>query len=625
MKKLNPIYFYISYFILNLINTYILMFAIFHPNISSYSFDLNSFLFSLIGNVGVLTLFYTISIVLFKSSKARTNFLCIISFFFMVMCIGLAIYTNIFSVFFSISHLQSFGNPAQGSFIRYYASYSLHMIADFTQMIHLLVYLFLLLIRSITYNYEIKYHNPLTKTLLLTLSLVFMIIPIINTESKITKTINKSSLSAQYGIQNIGVYDYYLYDAFNFLFGKTRLDDTDLDKISDYLEESEKLTYINPIDMKEYSVINEFTNLASDMNLVMIQLEAINNFVINLEVDGVEITPNLNKLVSKSLYYNRFYSSAGIGNTSDSEFSALTGLSGNGSELTIFNYTGSNYNTLAKDFNKKGYVTFSAHGNTGRFYFRSQEHLRTLGFQTHYDLDYFKESNPNVPLIHSYLDDKYFLDKFVDIMPSDKNFFAYGITVTSHSPYVPTSEIPKHNFKGLSSLASSYLDFVMYVDEAIGIFIDSLAENNLLDNTVVVLFGDHTSSLFKNDLEGILDTKLDPISQRLLLQSTPLIIYNEALFTTKLNNKVVSTIDFYRSFSNLFGLDSKYHFNNDIFTDEPGFVYSPRNLDIIFNEFVIEYPSKKANRPISNINKYITLFENKKYVNDAILKTKYFE
>lgn len=625
MNKLKPIYFYISYFLLNLANSYIVVFGIIHPNISSYSFDFNSFLFSLIGNIGVLSLFYVISIIIFNRTKHRINFLVGISIIFTLLSLGTAIFANIFSTFFTLTQLSSFNNPSQGSFFVYYAKYSLSMIMDFTQMIHLLIFILLIIISGFTDKKEIRYHSPLYKSMFLIISICFMFLPIVNLTSKVKDTIYSTNLNAQYGSTNLGLYDYYFYDAYKYYFRDNSITLEEQVLIEKYISDSQNLTYTNFQDQKTYTINNEYTNLANNMNLIMIQLEAINTFLIDLEVDGIEITPNLNKLVDKSLYFNRFYSAAGIGNTSDSEFSSLTGLYGNGNELTIFDYSGKNYETLAKDFKKSGYQTFSTHGNIGEFYYRSSEHLNTLGFDTHYDLKYFNENYTNVPLIHSYLDDQFFFEKTVDLMPADEKFFAFLIAVTSHTPYVPTEEIYAHNFKGLTKLASSYLDFVKHVDDGIPNLIAGLEEKGLLENSILVFFGDHTSSLFGPDMESILNQKIKPIDLRLMLQSTPLIIYNENLFEPAISDKVVSTVDFYRSFSNLFGLNSKYYFNNDIFTQEPGFVYSPRNLDLIYQETVIEYPSKRVHGDLSQVQQYIEYFEKLKIANDGILKSRYFK
>jgi len=48
-------------------------------------------------------------------------------------------------------------------------------------------------------------------------------------------------------------------------------------------------------------------------------MEALQHFVINSKMNGREITPNLNKLVKESLYFDNIYVQVAGGNTSDAE------------------------------------------------------------------------------------------------------------------------------------------------------------------------------------------------------------------------------------------------------------------------------------------------------------------
>ena len=59
---------------------------------------------------------------------------------------------------------------------------------------------------------------------------------------------------------------------------------------------------------KAKSPTNEYSGMMKDKNLILIQMESFNNFVIGLEIEingeFVEVTPNLNAIVRKSLYFN---------------------------------------------------------------------------------------------------------------------------------------------------------------------------------------------------------------------------------------------------------------------------------------------------------------------------------
>lgn len=610
---------------LNLVNAYVLMSGVVHPNLSNYRFDLGSFITSLIGNMGVLLAFFAMSFIFFKRPKGRSIFLLVLSSVFTFWCFALAIYTNIFSTYFKFSHLDCFNNPTTSNYIMFYISYALKLVTDITQFIHLIPFFLLVIIFVFTNKTIVRYHYPSVKLGLLVASLLFIVMPFFQFNASISGTIYESSINNLYGAHQSGVYDYYFFDLFYYLFPKaTSIQASEVTKIEDFLDYYEQDSYVNPIDGITYTVANDATNLANGKNLFIIQLEAINDFIVGLEVNGQVVMPTLTSLAHNGLYYDEFYSTSGIGNTSDCEFSSLTGLYGNGNDLTIFRYAGENYHTLAKDFKAAGYETFSLHGNTGAFYYRNYEHLRTLGFDRHYDLEYFQTLGEELPFIHSYLADEYFFNKLPTILESKTQYFGYAISLTSHSPYVPAPEIPTYDWGNLTDLATSYLNYCRYLDDSLQIFMDQMEAKGILDDVVLVLYADHTSSLFQPDYNSIFKMKSTELQFRKDLQNVPFIIYNEDLFTGSTHHKVCGTVDVYRTLSNLFGLTSQYHFGADMLDSEPSFIYSPRNLDIWYDGGFMMYPSDTYQGNESLYQMIKTQFEFYKYHNDLILRTKYF-
>lgn len=64
----------------------------------------------------------------------------------------------------------------------------------------------------------------------------------------------------------------------------------------------------------------QFYGADKGKNLIVVQMESFQSFLLGLTIDGQEITPNLNKLVQENTYFNNFYTNAGQGTTSDAEF-----------------------------------------------------------------------------------------------------------------------------------------------------------------------------------------------------------------------------------------------------------------------------------------------------------------
>lgn len=624
--KLSPIFLYLAFFIVNLINANIFLSGILNPNLPGFNRSFLDIFLSTLGDTGILMIFFAMSFFFFSNIKKRAIFLLIVTLLLTILGIGLASFANIFALGFSFVQLDSFQNPSQIEFVLYYARYALSFLFKAPQNLYLFPFLGFIMV--FLFTDKSGYIKPLLKTKLVSflLGLIFVVLPIFTYPSQTLDTVFEHTANPIHAGGKMGLYRYYIEDLVTYLVPNKDYVATseDLIELQSFMTLKESDCHINLLDDTTYCRENEYTGIAQGKNLILVQLEAINNFVIGLTIDGIEITPNLNRLAENGKYFDQFYSSSGIGNTSDAEFSAMTGLYGNGNELTMYTYDGSNYPSLAKLFREENYDTFSLHGNVGDFYKRNINHIETLGFDTHYDLDSFTGD-----LIHSWLNDKSFLIQSVEIMKTyDGPFFSFPLTVTSHAPYVPSPQVPcdLDRFNSLTNMAKNYIEHVMYVDEAIGLFLDKLETEGLLENSILAFYGDHTSSLFKGDLESALNTTVTDIFYRKEMQKVPFILYNESIFTPEMISKVRSTVDMSATFANLFGLNEGVRFGVDALSQEPTFVYSPRSLDVIFDNGFLEYPRNRLYNATNGftLEQAVHLFEQQKRINDLILKTKYF-
>lgn len=624
-KIITPDSFYLIFIVLNMINAFIIATGIFHPGIGPFKMDILSFVFSTIGNIGVLSLIVLFSLLVFKSTKKRLTFLIIITIILSIFCGFLAVFGNIFGLFFDYQQLKSFNNPSESEFIAYYLTYIVHMLTDFSISVHLIPVILIIVARIFTdVSRELSFTLNRFKVGALTMvNILFMAMAIMFTLTRVTTTPYRDAISPMYGATNAGLYNYYIYDLFDYLFEDNEpITLEDHIKITRYLDNKNGNEYVNPLDGKTYQRVNGFTGAAEGMNLIAIQLESFTNLLIDLEVNGIEITPNINQIVKKSRYYNNFHSSSGIGNTSDAEFSFNTGLYGNGRNLTIFDYSGEYYPTLAKGFNEKGYDTFSLNGDEGEFYNRYIEHQRTYGFQRYYDARKFDGE-----IINGFVDDYQLLSQTADmILAEDKPFFNFIITSTSHSPYMPHPAVKKHDYGKVSTFVQNFLDYMKYLDEAIGAFMQKIEP--ILDNTVVIFYGDHSSSLFKKDLEQIWGRNLKPYELRYEMQKVVCFMYNEKIFTPMVDSSAHGTVDLFPTLVNLFGLEPVQTLGFDMLSDEPGFAYSPRTFDVYFDDFVLAGPSKKTylkKLTKDEISKYYQIWSEYLYINNLILKSEYYQ
>ncbi|WP_397387049.1 LTA synthase family protein [Paenibacillus sp. ClWae2A] len=266
------------------------------------------------------------------------------------------------------------------------------------------------------------------------------------------------------------------------------------------LDRPDKPVPIAHIDQTDIDQLKQTTELpaivergaANGRNVIILQLESFQNFLIGLEVDGQEITPNLNQLARQSLYFPNFYQQVGQGNTSDAEFVVNTSFytPPNGAATTV--YADKALPSLPKLMSANGYQTATFHTNGVRFWNRDQLY-KALGFDQYYDIDYFGTQDS---IAFSASDEVLYsktLDKLESMQSSGDPFYAHIISMSAHHPYT----LPKNKVKLTlperykDTLPGDYLISQHYADQAVGQLIAGLKERGLWENSLFVLYGDH--------------------------------------------------------------------------------------------------------------------------------------
>ena len=350
---------------------------------------------------------------------------------------------------------------------------------------------------------------------------------------------------------------------------------------------------------------NEYTNIFNGKNVLVIHAESLQNFVINKKINGKEITPNLNKLINKSLYFNNFYALDSVGTSSDSEFTFSTSLLPTNNGTVFINYWNRKYETIQKKFNDAGYYTFSMHANNGTFWNRNIMY-NSLGYQKfyNYESDYIIDETIGLGLS----DESFFrqsLVKLKEINEKGQNFYGTLITLSNHTPFtnegkdLSNFDVSSYHYDKNGKLImdnylegtilGSYIKSVHYADKALGEFINGLEKEGLLDNTVLIIYGDHDAKIKKSQFEYFynydrqtgkviekdsLDYKvIDDIDYE-LLRSVPFIIYSKDI-EPKVISKLSSMLDTFPTIANMFGFETKYTLGSDIFDDSDNIVVFP--------------------------------------------------
>ncbi len=222
-------------------------------------------------------------------------------------------------------------------------------------------------------------------------------------------------------------------------------------------------------------------------NIILLFLESFSNKIIEPLGGLPGVTPRLNEFCEEGIAFNSFFAT---GNRSDKGMSAFIG--GHPSDMT--NTTPLSFpeklhklNYLPRYFADDGYQMSFYYGGDVNFY-----NTRAVMLNSGINNIIAKEDFPlELGLIQKWgVPDEYLYQRaFQDLKAEKQPFFSMIYNISSHEPFdVEGSQ----KFPG-SDMESKYLNAAAYADSCLGIFIDSLRNTPLWNNTLVVITSDHTS------------------------------------------------------------------------------------------------------------------------------------
>jgi len=355
----------------------------------------------------------------------------------------------------------------------------------------------------------------------------------------------------------LGNFNYHTIDLFNY--------------VSNAIESNKPISSSTKQEISDFLASNKAANSGTVMsgvgqgkNLIIIQVEALQQFVINRSINGQEITPNLNRWLKKSMYFDNYYYQVSAGNTSDAEFMSNNSLYPAASGAAYYKYCENTLDSLPKELSKTGYSTNAFHGYVDSFW------NRNIMYQSEGFDKFYGESSFNIDeKVGLGLSDKSFFTQSLSKMENlQQPYYSFLVTLSSHYPYDGGTSYGDFNvgeYEG--TMMGNYLKGIHYADEQLGMFLDKLEENGTLDNSILVLYGDHNAipkeyADLMYSLTGVTNaTDLDWQQ----LQKVPMFIHFPKDKNNGVNHIYTGQMDLYPTLANMFNLDCNYLFGKDIF------------------------------------------------------------
>lgn len=355
---------------------------------------------------------------------------------------------------------------------------------------------------------------------------------------------------------------------------------------------------------REIKESQDYKGIFEGRDVYVIHGESLQTFLMDQSFRGEAVTPNLNKLAKEGMFFSNFYAQPSIGTSSDSEFTFNTSMMPASRGTVFVNYFDKEFVTMPKLLKEKGYYPFSMHANNGSFWNRQTMH-ESMGYDMMVDKDSYQIDEE----VGLGLSDMSFFRQSVPMIQSIKErvkrpLYTTLIMLTNHTPFSDTDKLPafpvdypyqeegqlvyKPYMEGTKM--GNYIKTAHYADMAIGQFVNDMDAKGLLDNAVLVIYGDHDAKLPAENYERLYnydpaaDSLLDPSDPRYvevdsfryeLDQKVPFIIWTKDRQFNMEVDKAMGMLDALPTLGNMLSVKSPYQLGSDIFTDNNAIVPFP--------------------------------------------------
>ena len=445
-------------------------------------------------------------------------------------------------------------------------------------------------------------------------------------------------------------------------------EDTEYNITSIDLDElMEGITNGTILDVSEYieslmpSEKNEYTGLFEGMNLIQITAESFTKYAID-----EELTPVLYMMSTEGIIFEDYYQPLWSGSTTTGEYQILTSLLPSYGAKSIQKTISNNmYLTIGNSLLREGYSTAAFHNGSYTYYSRYLTHPN-LGYESFTangngmtGLSNTESSWPQSDLeMMEWIVPRYITED------TDEPFAYYIMTLSGHSKYDSTNWIANKNMDTVEEWAEEngydytfatmcYFANNLELEYALEYLLEALEEADLLDNTVIVITGDHYPYSLSDDygynaagkltyynveenlasLYGYMpETDTDYNINSLIIWTPSLSEADEQIVVSE----PVSSVDILPTLLNLFGceFDSRLLVGRDVFAEntQPLVIFS--NYSWLTEKGYYNAsdgsftPDEGVSMSDEEIEEYIdeinTIVQNKKAFSQAVLDYDYY-
>ncbi len=307
---------------------------------------------------------------------------------------------------------------------------------------------------------------------------------------------------------------------------------------------------------------NEYAGMFEGKNVLFLQIESLESFGVGQTIEGQEITPNINKLVEKSFYFSNVFEQVQGGNSSDADLMYTTSRLPVSKGSTFFRYEDVKLTSFPGYLRGLGYDTLYTQAVEGSFWNYQNCWSKMIGVDNFIGAD---DINMDYEKIGFTINDEDFINEtYPYIGEVTAPYYAHIVLNSSHMPF--EAEEKYRNLDLPEELDDTYLggylQLVNYVDKCIGELLGRMEADGLLENTVIVVIGDHTGihKYYEYSLEEWYDEY--PWVNVEGNYVVPFIISSDDMEETYESDVLAGQIDVMPTLAYLFGMPEEQYIND---------------------------------------------------------------
>lgn len=614
-----------------------------------------NFIYTILFSICIGLILYLIG-TLFKKRLINKLIYSFIMIFFVAFFIAQVIYYQLYESLISFLSLTNGGQVFgfTGEIIRVALSKALTICLMIIPMVILLILLFRKKSKEVYDYITFKKKGIVLGTFLFIFGITLLFINTINTKPMYSnKNLYYNVHSPLLTAKNMGMLTSFRLDLQRFVFGfEDKISEEELIKEEKPIIEEKKIEY-NQLDIDFDKLIsttsnnsiksihnyvsketpskkNEYTGMFKGKNLIVFVAEAFSNIAINKD-----ITPNLYKLYNEGFQFDNFYTPIFPVSTADGEYITDTSLIPKEGVWSIKAMNG-NYMpySYANVFEQLGYSSNAYHDHNYNYYDRDK-YIKTMGYNS------YKACKKGLKIKCTIWpeSDNEMIKATTNDYINNEHFLAYYMTVSGHLNYTKTgNSMVNRNWSAVKNLpysekAKGYLGAQREFDKAIGELLKRLEAAGKLEDTVIVISGDHYPyGLNLNQINELSDYKRDNNFEK---HHSIALIWSGSMKKPIKVDKISSSLDLLPTVLNLFGIDydSRLLMGRDLLSDsDPLVIFSNRSFitdkgkyNSVNKKFYPVYGLDEDFNQEEYIKKINSIIYNKYKYSRLILETNYYK